>query len=192
MSYFKKFFGHLKTLMTHKHWVFYYACSFGRPWMGLVHDLSKFSPEEFFESVRFWDGKKSPILAAKEVQGISRAWLHHKGRNKHHYEYWLDYLDDGGKPMKIPFKYVIEMVCDWLSASRTYNGTSENLFQTEYAWWQNRSKTAKIHPTTKRLLDIIFWNLAETEKAMPGVDDKVILKRVKLFLPNFEKCYNKF
>ena len=109
MNWLKKFFGHLKTILTHKKWVFYYMSKLGFPFRGFVHDFSKLSPTEFFEGVRFWDGKRSPVLVAKERLGISYAWLHHRGRNKHHYEYWIDKLDQGGVPQPIPFKYVIEM-----------------------------------------------------------------------------------
>ena len=49
-----KFFGHLKTVLTHKWWVFKYACKLGIPWQGFMHDMSKFSPTEFFESVKYY------------------------------------------------------------------------------------------------------------------------------------------
>ena len=163
MSYIKRFFGHLKTVLTHKRWVFYYAFRLGYTWRGLVHDLSKFSPTEFFESVRYWTGKRSPILVAKEKAGISYAWLHHRGRNKHHYEYWIDKLDEGGVPYKIPFKYVIEMVCDWLAACRTYTKDPKDVFQREYDWWTGHVSHVKIHNHTKKLITKILWNLAEYE-----------------------------
>ena len=79
--------GHLKTILIHKWWVFYYCCKLGIPWQGIVHDLSKFSPTEFFESVKFYQGgKSSPIPAAKNGQGYSLARQHPKGRNEPHYE----------------------------------------------------------------------------------------------------------
>ena len=82
------FIGHLKTIIVHKYWVFYYACKLGIPIQGLLHDMSKFSPIEFWESVKYYQGgKSSPINACKADKGYSLAWQHHKGRNPHHYEY---------------------------------------------------------------------------------------------------------
>ena len=162
MNWLKKFFGHLKTVLTHKKWVFYYMSKLGFPFRGFAHDFSKLSPTEFFEGVRFWDGKRSPVLVAKERLGISYAWLHHRGRNKHHYEYWIDKLDQGGVPQPIPFKYVIEMVCDWFAAASTYDGVDRrNLYNHEYKWWMEKSKTAKIHPITKNMISKILWNFRE-------------------------------
>ena len=149
MNYFKNFFGHLKTVLIHKYWVFYYCYHAGIPWRGIVHDLSKFSPTEFFESVKYYQGDSSPINACKKENGWSKAWLHHKGRNKHHYEYWQDGFDYGGKPLQIPLKYCIEMLCDFLGAGRAYMGENFS-YQAEYKWWQNKLSTPlAMHPQTK-------------------------------------------
>ena len=189
MNYFKQFFGHLKTVLTHKRWVFYYASWLGYTWRGLVHDLSKFSPVEFFEGVRYWTGKRSPILAAKEDVGISYAWLHHKGRNKHHYEYWVDKFDEGCIPHKIPFEYVIEMVCDWLSAARTYHGASSDLFSREYDWWCGHVERLKIHDETKQLIHKILWNLAETQSYRGS--EKKTLEAIRPMIDAWKKEYEK-
>ena len=85
------FFKHIKLVSKHKWLVFKFSIRLGVPIRGLLHDLSKFSPEEFIESVKFYDGKVSPITRCKQKKGYSRAWLHHKGRNKHHTEYWVDF-----------------------------------------------------------------------------------------------------
>lgn len=187
MSYFKRFFGHLKTVLTHKKWVYYYASRFGLAWRGLVHDLSKFSPVEFFESIRYWTGTRSPILAAKEQAGISYAWLHHRGRNKHHWEYWVDELDQGGIPRKIPFDYVVEMVCDWLSACRTYAGNADNVFDREYEWWTSHKDRLIMHEDSKKLIGTILWNLRETETVRKN--EKDVLSVVSLFMPHWREEY---
>ena len=188
MSYIKRFFGHLKTVLTHKRWVFYYASSLGYPWIGFVHDLSKFSPVEFFESVKYWTGERSPINIAKETVGISYAWLHHRGRNKHHYEYWVDVVGDKEKLHKIPFKYVVEMVCDWLAACRTYTSDSSNVFAREYSWWQDRAPMLKINGETKMLITKILWNLVEQQEYTGG--EKEALEKVRELLPHWERFYN--
>lgn len=188
MSYVKRFFGHLGTVLKHKYWVFYYASCLGYPWRGIMHDMSKLSPTEFLESVRYWSGKRSPINTAKETVGISYAWLHHKGRNPHHYEYWVDVV--GGKEVyhKIPFKYVVEMVCDWLSACRTYEGNAENVFGQEYEWWCSKSKHIKINADTKRLIHRLLWNLAEHQEYRNG-DEKAALRDVSLIIPACKRMY---
>jgi hypothetical protein len=152
-----------------------------------MHDMSKLSPEEFFDSVKYWDGKRSPVLVAKERTGISMSWLHHRGRNKHHYEYWIDKLDQGGVPHKIPFKYVVEMVCDWLAACRTYEGQTEQIFDKEYDWWCEKSKTAKIHNDTKALIHKMLWNLKAYGQYR---SEKETLETIRRFLNIWERLYN--
>ena len=116
---FKNFIGHLKTVMKHKWIVFKLSIKAGVPIRGLLHDLSKFSPVEFFESVKYYQGgKRSPTIAAREANGYSKALQHHFGRNKHHLEYWYDL--DRQKPIVMPFKYCAEMICDKLAACMVY------------------------------------------------------------------------
>lgn len=159
-----KFFGHLKTVCKHKTWVFYYACKFGIPFRGFIHDMSKFSPTEFFESVKYYTGTHSPIDECKKTNGYSKAWMHHKGRNKHHYEYWQDNFDHGGKPICMPYKETVEMLCDYLAAGRAYNGKSFT-YQQEYKWWLNKiSKPIAMHPVQLRTLNNLFMRMAKTNK----------------------------
>ena len=72
-TYAYNFFGHLRNILVHKWWVFYYACKFGIPWRGFMHDWSKFHPTEFFESVKYYQGTLSPIPVCKEAVGLSLA-----------------------------------------------------------------------------------------------------------------------
>lgn len=116
----KNFFLHLKTILIHKYWVAYYCFKIGLYWQGIVHDLSKFSPIEFWESVKYYQGDKSPLAYSREVNGYSKAWLHHRGRNKHHYEYWCDNFDYGVISLVMPYKYAVEYICDIIAAHRTY------------------------------------------------------------------------
>lgn len=125
MKFMSHLFGHLRVVLTHKYYVFRYCCRVGIPWQGLTHDLSKFSPTEFFPSVRYFQGDKSPIGEERRQNGYSSAWLHHKSRNRHHWEYWVEFRDDGTQYLvKIPMKYTKEMLCDWIAAGKTYCGKS--------------------------------------------------------------------
>lgn len=155
----KKFFGHLTTVLKHKFWVGYYCFKCGLYWRGLMHDMSKFHPVEFWESVRYYTGTSSPINKCKAEKGYSKAWLHHKGINKHHYEYWQDNFDKGGEALQMPFKYALEMVCDYLGAARAYWG-KEFTYVKEWEWWQEKCKIAAMHPQTKDFVDrlITFWS----------------------------------
>ena len=115
---------HLQTINHHKYLVMKECFKVGLYRQGLLHDLSKYSPTEFLVGCRYYQGNRSPNNAEREATGYSKAWLHHKGRNKHHYEYWIDYSINptGGKlvGMKMPKKYVAEMVIDRISASKNY------------------------------------------------------------------------
>lgn len=147
---------HFIKICKHKKWVFYYCKKAGIPIQGLVHDLSKFSPTEFLESVKYYQGASSPIDACKKEKGYSNAWFHHKGRNKHHYEYWTDNFDYGGKPIEMPLKYKKEMICDYMAAGRAYYG-SKFTFEKEYEWWQNKKqKPLLMHEKDKAFVDNFF------------------------------------
>lgn len=114
------FFKHLSLVIRHKTRVFINCSKCGLVWRGLVHDMSKFSLTEFFESVKYYQGNRSPIGVCRREKGVSLAWLHHKGRNKHHIEYWLD-PECEIQPM-MPYQYAVECVCDKLAATRVYAG----------------------------------------------------------------------
>ena len=116
----KKFFKHLKLVITHKYYVCVECFKMGLYWQGITHDLSKFSIVEFSESVRYFTGNNSPIEEAKKHKGYSDAWMHHKGRNKHHWQYWVDGIDGELIPLEMPDKYIKEMICDIKGASRAY------------------------------------------------------------------------
>lgn len=157
------FFGHLRNILVHKYWVFKFSCKLGIPWRGLVHDLSKFSFIEFSESVKFYtDGKTSPINTAKEKQGYSLAWQHHKGRNPHHYEYWIDNIDNGGIPLDIPKKYKLELLADYLAAGKTYMGKYFT-YKDELNFIQEKFKAnpPKMHERVKKFILLALTTLSD-------------------------------
>ena len=156
MNILMKTIQHFLKICKHKYWVFYYCNKAGIPWRGIVHDMSKFSPIEFFESVKYYQGSSSPIDACKKANGWSAAWLHHKGRNKHHYEYWQDNFDNGGVPLKMPYKDVLELICDYLGAGKAYQGKNFTL-QGEKIWWDAKKKhNLAMHPQTFEFIDTMM------------------------------------
>ena len=120
------FIGHFKTITRHKILVAKGCFKLGLYYQGIMHDMSKYSPTEFLVGVKYYQGTASPNNAERMEEGISMSWLHHKGRNKHHFEYWIDYSIDKDHPglvgMKIPKKYMAEMFVDRVSAGKIYNG----------------------------------------------------------------------
>ena len=115
---------HFKTITHHKFMVMKGCFSVGLYKQGLLHDLSKYMPSEFLVGAKYYQGTQSPNNAERKDKGYSSAWLHHKGRNKHHYEYWMDYsahAGDGIIPAKMPDRYIVEMFIDRIAASKNYN-----------------------------------------------------------------------
>ncbi|MDE6031823.1 MAG: catalase, partial [Oscillospiraceae bacterium] len=120
----KNFIGHFRTITRHRHKVIAHCAKAGIFWQGLLHDLSKYSPTEFWQGVKYYQGTRSPNEGEREAYGYSLAWMHHKGRNKHHFEYWTDYYPPTKtvQPVKMPLRYVAEMFCDRVAASKVYMG----------------------------------------------------------------------
>ena len=117
--------AHFRTITEHRSLVCRYCLRLGLVYQGLTHDLSKYSPTEFWRGARYYTGDRSPNDNERKATGRSLAWLHHKGRNRHHFEYWIDYAiePDGSvryKGQKMPIRYVAEMFCDRIAASRVY------------------------------------------------------------------------
>ena len=135
---------------------------------GILHDLSKYTPSEFLPGCRYYQGYRSPNNAEREAKGCSMAWLHHKGRNKHHYEYWIDYSLDKTKGltgMKMPPCYVAEMMMDRIAASKIYQGKKYNRHH-PLAYYEQGTDACMIHPETRALLEYLLHLLDERgEKA---------------------------
>ena len=125
---------------------------------GLFHDLSKLSPTEFWVGAKYYQGTRSPNNAEREADGVSTAWLHHKGRNKHHFEYWIDYSGDPNSLLvlggtRMPEKYVAEMIFDRVSASRVYLGKDYTDTEPLNYFLKNKEKSWYIHPETKEQME---------------------------------------
>lgn len=168
----KNFFGHLRTVTKHKWEVFKLATRAGIPIRGLLHDMSKFTPTEFFESVKYYQGGiKSPIPVARDIKGYSSAWLHHKGRNKHHFEFWYD-ARAKEQPI-IPFKYSLEMICDMVAAGITYKGKKwYSGYQLEY--WNREEKGIIANEKMKNFCREVFTELKEK-----GVNQTITNKNIR-------------
>ena len=153
---------HFITITKHRHRVMRHCFLAGIPFQGLFHDLSKYSLTEFIPGAKYYLGDRSPNEAKREKKGYSAAWLHHKGRNRHHYEYWMDYSMKTKRmePVKMPLKYVKEMFCDRVAASKIYQGkkyTDAHPLQ----YYTNAKSRIIMHPETAALLEKLLVMLKE-------------------------------
>lgn len=146
-------FKHLCVITKHRHLVMKLCFKMGIYKQGLLHDLSKYSPTEFINSSKYFVGDHSPTISERKVKGYSDIWIHHKGRNKHHYEYWFDFSIEHQKymPIKIPINYVKEMICDRIAASKVY--LKDKYTKSSALEYFNRTSDGKeMHPETCALL----------------------------------------
>ena len=158
-----KAWEHFKTINHHKMLVMKGCFKIGLYRQGLLHDLSKYTPTEFLVGCKYFQGNLSPNNMERKERGYSSAWLHHKGRNKHHMEYWIDYgvgEKKGMTGMKMPIRYVVEMFIDRISASKNYqkeNYTDESPLQ----YYLHGREHYMLHENTKELLERLLTMLAE-------------------------------
>lgn len=153
---------HFLTITKHRHKVIAHCFRAGIGWQGLFHDLSKYTPTEFSEGRRHYLGTRSPNERARELYGHSLAWMHHKGRNKHHYEYWTD-VDPKIRqyvPIEMPLRYVTEMFCDRVAASKIYQGDKYTDRSALDYFLRGNAKNI-MHPNTADLLESWLRMLAE-------------------------------
>ncbi len=157
-----KAWRHFATITKHK-WLVMKGCfRVGLYRQGLTHDLSKYSPTEFLTGARYYQGVRSPNAAEREDKGYSEAWMHHKGRNRHHYEYWTDMNRETRtyEPIPMPRKYLAEMVMDRRAACMTYQG--KNYRDDSPLNYLTRSREKDLmHPETRKQLHYILTMLAE-------------------------------
>jgi hypothetical protein len=169
---------HFNLINRHRWLVFKLSIKAGIPWRGLVHDLSKYSFTEFWESAKFYNGNMSPIIFAKKKYGYSKAWLHHKGRNKHHAEYWYDPRSKNPMPL-VPYQYTVEMICDNLAAGMIYNGKRWRN-DTQLKYWIKRKDDMPLNDKNKAMITEVF-----TQVSINGID-KVLNRE------NLKKLYRKY
>ena len=159
-----KAWKHFKTVTYHKYLVAKGCFRVGLYRQGLLHDLSKYSPVEFMAGAKYYQGDRSPNNAEREDKGYSAAWLHHKGRNRHHYEYWIDYSLESEpgvmKPVPMPDRYIAEMVMDRIAASKVYEGKAYTDASPLKYYYKGTDK-APLHPDTRRKLVKLLKMLAQ-------------------------------
>ena len=158
----RELLGHLKTITHHRHLVMRNCFRAGIGLQGLKHDLSKYAWTEFIPGVRFYAGDHSPTESERKKYGYSAAWMHHKGRNRHHFEYWTDYIPALKRQgaVEMPARYVVESFCDRVAASKTY--LKEKYTQAHPLDYFDKSEAPRaMHPASAALLRNLLQTRAE-------------------------------
>ena len=157
-----KAWNHFVTITHHRMLVCKGCFKVGLYWQGLTHDLSKYSPTEFLVGARLWSGKRSPNSAEREEKGYSEAWMHHKGRNRHHYEYWTDLSRLTGQYESVPMprRFLAEMVMDRIAACKVYQG-SEYSDQSALVYFLKSRERVLMHEQTRQELEYLLTMLAQ-------------------------------
>ena len=158
---------HFKTITYHRYLVMLGCFRVGLIWQGLTHDLSKYSPTEFWTGARYYQGSRSPNAAEREDKGFSEAWMHHKGRNRHHYEYWTDMSPQTRRYEAVPMprRYLVEMVMDRRAACIVYQGDAYTDGSALEYFLKSRERLL-MHPQTQKQLHYILTMLStQGEKA---------------------------
>lgn len=181
MKYIYNIYHHFMTITKHKLEVMKNCFAVGLYRQGILHDLSKYSFEEFSTGVRYYQGNRSPNAAEKEVKGYSAAWLHHKGRNKHHFEYWIDFAPDKSKGLignEMPLKYLIEMVMDRIAASKVYKG-KDYTAASAFEYFERGKDFVVMHPKTKHQLEYLLIMLKDQGEERTFAFIRALLAREK-------------
>ena len=165
--------GHFSTITRHKIKVGQLCFKVGLYKQGLLHDLSKYAPVEFMTGVKYYKGTYSPNAAERQEKGYSLAWLHHKGRNMHHWEFWVDFTHQGPKGAKMPYRYLLEMFCDRVAASMIYQGKK---YTDKYPliYYQDHQAYMIMNPESQALLDYLLTYMSDH-----GLEETIALIRSK-------------
>lgn len=179
-----KVWEHFCTITSHKILVMKQCFRVGLYKQGLLHDMSKYSPTEFLVGCKYYQGTRSPNNAEREDRGYSSAWLHHKGRNKHHFEYWLDYSlnkDQIIAGMRMPTKYVVEMAMDRIAAGKIYNG-DKYTDQSPLEYYIRGKASELMHPESAELLEHMLRMLAEKgeDETFSYIRNEIVKKAKRL------------
>ena len=194
MNIFKNLKGHFCTITHHKMLVMKTCFKVGLYKQGLLHDLSKYTPIEFIPGIIYYQGDRSPINREKELKNCSRGWLHHKGRNLHHFEYWIDYSMPGSEGplligMKMPLRYVVEMFMDRIAACKVYQKER----YTDASPWLYHQKSKRVqavmHPESLALLNHLLQMLAEEGEKKTFAYAKQLVQKDRI--SRWKKCLGK-
>lgn len=123
----KQTHAYLTSVLEHKRLVgFYLQCVItALVTRAVVHDFSKFSPEELSPYARMLPRFAKAEYGSEEYKAcfdeVQPALAHHFTYNSHHPEFYSGGIND------MDLLDVIEMVCDWVAACQRANGDTLRL-----------------------------------------------------------------
>lgn len=161
-----KALANLKMILRHKYHVFLMCKRAGIPFRGLLHDMSKLSPIEFYEYTKYTGNNRSPVDNCKDIKGYCESWQHHKGHNPHHAEYWIDNVAKPGEEpvaLPMPYEYAVEMICDFIGAGKVYETEENWRFDSPLKWWNAVGSKRRMHKNTHEFVSVVFEIMAVTE-----------------------------
>ncbi len=119
-----------------------------------AHDHSKDEPDEYEPYDAYFYGNNRSY---EVVQNYQQAWLLHLHRNPHHWQYWVLINDDpkeGEIVLEMPYRYILEMICDWWSFS-WQTGNLEEIFK----WYDEHSLYMKLAPKTRATVESVLGKI---------------------------------
>lgn len=149
----------------------------GLYWQGIVHDMSKFGVAEFCASARYFQG--ASVDSEKKKVEYSHAWLHHKSCNKHHWQYWMDCDKGGFVLIRMPPKYLAEMLCDWIGAGKAYNKSSWSPSTFLY-WAKSNISGMRLHQDTKKYILGMLKDVEE-RKSEQSIKDYINVDKIERY-----------
>ncbi len=159
----RSYISYLKYIIRHKWFVLVSCWGKGLRWQGIIHDISKFRLDEFIPYAKFFYEKDGSKRQIRDKTGYYKpyntgneefdfAWLLHQKRNKHHWQWWILPLDDGGnKIIMMKRKYIEEMMCDWQGASMAQGHGKDTK-----KWYMKNKNNMILSPVTRTRIELIY------------------------------------
>lgn len=119
--------------------------------IGSMHDFSKTDVSEYKAYDKYFYGNNRSYQV---VQEFNEAWLHHIHHNPHHWQYWVLINDDpkeGTIIIRMPYNYIIEMICDWWAFSWAKGDLTEI-----FKWYDEHKNYMKLHDETRKTVESIL------------------------------------
>ncbi|MGL5381039.1 DUF5662 family protein [Clostridium sp.] len=153
------YIDYFKYVVNHKKNVFKVCINNDDFIHGITHDLSKFLPSEFIPYAKWFYGEYGVKFKdkAKELEDaiwccddkvkleecenelrkyhkckreFEVAWCNHYRRNKHHWNYYYNYIRNRCKDMDD--KYIKQMVYDWMAMGMVFGDTAQSYYLNNY------------------------------------------------------------
>ena len=154
----KKYIRCFKYIMRHKWYVLVECWKRGLYWQGIAHDYDKFLLGQFIMYSKYFHADDSPNTKGYTIkkhsnpnlcEEFNKSRLSHIHRHKHHWEHWCLVNKKGiVTPLDVPKKYVLEMICDWISVGKVLRGKEDNVWN----WWADQNRNLILSELTRSLV----------------------------------------